>query len=44
MWALGVLVYRMMLGEEPFPFVRNNLVRKAIENNNRKSMPDHYSS
>jgi hypothetical protein len=44
MWALGVLVFRMMLGEEPFPFVRDTLVIEAIENNNRKSMPNHYSS
>jgi len=44
MWALGVLVFKMMTGEEPYPFMDNVKVSKAIENNTRKPMPDHFSS
>jgi serine/threonine protein kinase len=44
MWALGILIFRMMVGEEPFPYMRDCLVCEAIKNNNRKPMPDHYSS
>jgi serine/threonine protein kinase len=44
MWALGVLIFRMLVGEEPFPFMRDTLVSEAIKNNNRKPIPDHYSS
>jgi serine/threonine protein kinase len=44
MWALGVLVFKMMVGEEPFPFMKDQLVSEAIKNNKRKILPDHYSS
>ena len=44
MWALGVLVYRMMTGEEPYPFMNTVKVSKALENNTREPMPDHVSS
>ena len=44
MWALGVLVFKMMMGEEPFPFMDPIKVSDAIKDNIRKPMPDHFSS
>ena len=44
MWALGVLIYRMMTGKEPFCFMNPIKVSDAIKANDRKPMPDHYSS
>jgi len=44
MWALGVLVFKMMMGEEPFPFIDPIKVSDAIKDNIRKPMPDHFSS
>ena len=43
MWALGVIVYRMMLGEEPFRYNNPLIQADAIKSNRRKSLPTEYS-
>jgi serine/threonine protein kinase len=43
MWALGVMIYRMMLGEEPFRYNNQLIQADAIKSNRRKSLPTEYS-
>ncbi len=43
MWALGVLIFKMMMDEEPFPFMDSIKISDAIKDNIRKPMPNHYS-
>lgn len=43
MWALGVLIYRITTGEEPFQGKTETLLVDAIRSNDRKPMPNHFS-
>ncbi len=43
MWALGVLVFKMMMGKEPFPYKNTIQISDAIKTNIRKPILSHYS-
>ena len=43
MWALGVMAYRMMLGEEPYRYNNQLIQADAIKSNRRNSLATEYS-